>query len=131
MGLDEGFDLPVPIETINVAKVDESYVRKWDLAGVSVQTLKIYIQQVAPQVQEEYSKHKFLDGQIEDFYIQCEDAIKDKQKTIKDMQNQVKKIERETMDEDEEAEVETKKKPKKELPKGHDLVPPQVKIKNL
>ena len=60
LGLDDGFELPMPIETVDPNKVDEKFLKKLDLQGVAVATLKLYIQEVAPQGREEYSKHQFL-----------------------------------------------------------------------
>jgi len=37
--------LPIPIETIDITKVDEKFLKKLDLNGaVSLSTLKIYIE---------------------------------------------------------------------------------------
>ena len=47
----------MPIETVDPNKVDEKFLKKLDLQGVAVATLKLYIQEVAPQGREEYSKH--------------------------------------------------------------------------
>lgn len=48
LGLDDGFELPMPIDQIDPAKVDEKFLKKLDLQGVSVSTLKLYINEVAP-----------------------------------------------------------------------------------
>ena len=48
---------------------------------------------ISPQRTEEFSKHQYLNRQIEDFYEQCEQAIKDRMKTIKKMKKQVNDIE--------------------------------------
>lgn len=85
LGLDEGFELPMPIDTIDPAKVDEKFLKKLDLQGTSISTMKLYIQEVAPQGREEYSKHHFLNKLIEDFYLQCEAQLEDKQNTIAKM----------------------------------------------
>ncbi len=52
---------------------------------MSVSTLKLYIEQVAPMARAEYSKHQFLNKCIEDFYLQCESMLEDKQNTIAKM----------------------------------------------
>lgn len=44
LGLDEGFELPIPIETIDPSKVDEKFLKKLDLQGVAVSTVKLYIE---------------------------------------------------------------------------------------
>ncbi len=38
---------------------------------------------------EEFSKHQYLNKCVEDFYLQCEAAIMDKQDTIKKMKKNV------------------------------------------
>lgn len=75
----------MPIDTIDPAKVDEKFLKKLDLQGTSISTMKLYIQEVAPQGREEYSKHHFLNKLIEDFYLQCEAQLEDKQNTIAKM----------------------------------------------
>ena len=70
----------MPIDQIDPAKVDEKFVKKLDLQGVAVATLKLYIEQVSPLTREEYSKHHFLNKCIEDFYLHCEAKLEDKQK---------------------------------------------------
>lgn len=61
-------------------------MKKMDLNGsVSVAALKLFIEQVSPIRNEEYSKHAFLNRMIEDYYLLFEEAIEDKQNTIKKM----------------------------------------------
>lgn len=48
---------------------------------------------MAPQ--GEYSKHQFLNKCIEDFYLQCEAELEDKQATIQKMKKQVEKLDEE------------------------------------
>lgn len=73
--MDEGFEFPMPIETIDPNKVDEKFLKKLDLQGVDVSTLKLYIEQVAPQGREEYSKHHYLNKLVESFYLKCESDL--------------------------------------------------------
>jgi hypothetical protein len=70
--MDDGFEFPMPIEQIDPSKVDEKFLKKLDLQGVDVSTLKLYIEQVAPQSREEYSKHHYLNKLVESFYLKCE-----------------------------------------------------------
>ena len=93
--MDEGFEMPIPIDQIDHKKVDEKFLKKLDLQGVSVSTLKLYIEQVSPQANEEYSKHKFLNKCVEDFFLQCEAMLEDKQNTIAKMKKQVEKLDEE------------------------------------
>jgi len=95
LGLDDGFELPIPIETIDLAKVDEKFLKKLDMQGVALSTLKLYIEMVSPQRTEEFSKHVFLNKCIEDFYLESEGSINDKQETIKKMKKQVEKLDEE------------------------------------
>ncbi len=61
LGLDDGFELPIPIESIDPAKVDEKFLKKMDLGGqIALSTLKLYIENVHPNKNEEHSKHAFL-----------------------------------------------------------------------
>lgn len=70
LGLDEGFELPIPIESIDPSKVDEKFLKKMDFGGsVALSTLKLYIEQVSPMKNEEYSKHAYLNKCIEDYYL--------------------------------------------------------------
>ena len=46
--MDEGFEMPIPLDQIDPNKVDEKFLKKLDLQGVSVSTLKLYIEQVSP-----------------------------------------------------------------------------------
>lgn len=66
-----------------------------DLQGVPLSTVKLFIEMVSPQRTEEFSKHAFLNKCVEDFYVQCEAEIEDKQETIKKMKKQVEKLDEE------------------------------------
>jgi hypothetical protein len=90
--MDEGFEFPMPLDQIDAAKVDEKMLKKLDLQGVSVATLKLYLEQVCPQNREEYSKHKYLNKCIEDFYLQSEAMLQDKTDTISKMRKQVDEL---------------------------------------
>jgi hypothetical protein len=39
------------------------------MPGIALSTLKLFIEQVSPQRNEEYSKHQYLNKCIEDFYL--------------------------------------------------------------
>mmetsp|Transcript_25437 Transcript_25437/g.19188 ORF Transcript_25437/g.19188 Transcript_25437/m.19188 type:complete len:211 (+) Transcript_25437:1492-2124(+) len=95
LGLDDGFELPIAVEQIDLGKVDEKFLKKLDVQGVALSTLKLYIEMVAPQRMQEFSKHVFLNTCIEDFYLQCENSISDKQNTITKMKKQVEKLDEE------------------------------------
>jgi hypothetical protein len=49
---------------------------------------------------EEFSKHQYLNKCVEDFYLQCEAAIMDKQETIKKMKKNVELLDQEADDAD-------------------------------
>ncbi len=55
----------------------------------------MFIEQVSPTKNEEYSKHAFLNKMIEDYYLRFEEAIEDKQNTITKMKKQVEKLDEE------------------------------------
>lgn len=57
LGLDEHFELPIPIEQIDVSKVDEKFLKKLDMPGIELATIKMYIEMVSPNRTEEFSKH--------------------------------------------------------------------------
>ena len=64
-----------------------------DLGGqVALSTLKLFIENVHPNKNEEYSKHAFLNQLIEDHYEKFEAAIEDKMETIKKMKKQVERL---------------------------------------
>lgn len=44
LGLDDNFELPIPIEQIDVNKVDEKFLKKLDMPGISLATIKLYIE---------------------------------------------------------------------------------------
>jgi hypothetical protein len=69
LGLDDAFELPIPIDQIDVNKVDEKFLKKMDMPGISLATIKLYIEQVCPQRTEEFNKHVYLNKCIEDFYL--------------------------------------------------------------
>ena len=48
--MDDGFEFPMPIDQIDPTKIDEKFLKKLDLQGVAVSTLKLYIEQVSPQI---------------------------------------------------------------------------------
>jgi hypothetical protein len=41
--LDDNFELPIPIETIDPAKVDEKFLTKMDINGVDLASIKMFI----------------------------------------------------------------------------------------
>jgi len=49
--------LPIPVDTIDPKKVDEKFLKKLDMPGVALSTLKLYIENVNPQAKEEHNKH--------------------------------------------------------------------------
>ena len=48
LGLDDAFELPIPIEQIDVTKVDEKFLKKLDLPGIELASIKMYIEMVSP-----------------------------------------------------------------------------------
>lgn len=92
--LDDNFELPIPIETIDPAKVDEKFLIKMDIPGVELASIKMFIEQCSP-LGEDFSKHTYLNKCVEDFFLECEGKIEDKQNTIKKMKKQVEKLDEE------------------------------------
>ena len=86
----------MPIEELDPAKIDEAFIKKLDLgASVNVATIKLFVEHVCPEKTEEFSKHRFLNKLVEDFYIECEEAIKDKQSDIVKMRKMRAKLDEE------------------------------------
>jgi len=48
LGLDDGFELPIPIEQIDPSKVDEKFLMRMDMQGISLAVIKQYIDMVCP-----------------------------------------------------------------------------------
>ena len=56
-----------------------------DAGSADTATLKLYIQQVCPQIRSQYDRDTFLNGLIEDLYMRCEDIMSDKKTTIENI----------------------------------------------
>lgn len=70
LGLDEGFELPFPIDKVHPDDIDYKKLEK-DLDGqkVPIQTVKTYIDNISPFKLLAGSKDQYLNGCIEDFYL--------------------------------------------------------------
>jgi len=75
LGLDDGFELP---ERANIKKKHPDSITDEDLAevelgpGVTLATVRLYINKVSPFNHEAYNKNVFLDRCIEELYLECE-----------------------------------------------------------
>ena len=93
LGLDDGFELP---EKVNIKKKPPHEITDEDLAevdfgnGVTIATVRLYIEKVSPFNHEAYSKNVFLDRCIEELYMEIESK---KMKSHADIEKMKKYIE--------------------------------------
>lgn len=93
LGLDDGFELP---EKANIKKKPPHEITDEDLAevdfgqGVTIATVRLYIEKVSPFNHEAYSKNVFLDRCIEELYMEIESK---KMKSHADIEKMKKYIE--------------------------------------
>ena len=93
LGLDDGFELP---EKVNIKKKPPHEITDEDLAevdfgnGVTIATVRLYIEKVSPFNHEAYSKNVFLDRCIEELYMEIESK---KMKAHADIEKMKKYIE--------------------------------------
>lgn len=92
LGLPDGLELPKPIEKIKEEDLDDEFFKSIDAGGADVATLKLYMEQVCPNIRNAYDKNTFLNGLIEDLYQRAEDAMIDKQENIKKIQKNVERL---------------------------------------
>lgn len=93
LGIQDGFELPKPLEKIRPEDITDEFLKKIDAGGATdISTIKLYIQNVCPLVRAQYDRDTFLDGLIEDLYMKCEDIILDKKNTIDIIQKNVEKL---------------------------------------
>jgi len=62
--------------------VTDDFLRKIDGGTGDLASLKLYIMKVCPKVRSQYDKNTFLDGLIEDLYLNCWDKLTAKMKGI-------------------------------------------------
>lgn len=74
LGLDEGFELPFPIEKVHPDDVTNKMLGQSD-AGVPVSTCRMYLDNVSPFRAEEFSKNAFINDCIEELYVTMEGRI--------------------------------------------------------
>jgi hypothetical protein len=50
LGLGESFELPssINLDEIDINKIDDKFLKKLDLPGIQLATIKLYIQMVSP-----------------------------------------------------------------------------------
>ena len=60
-----------------------------DGAGGDRAALKLYLQRVCPKVRSQYDKNTFLDGLIEDLYLNCWDKLSAKMKGIEGISKKI------------------------------------------
>ena len=93
LGLDDGFELP---EKANIKKKPPNEITDEDLAevdfgqGVTIATVRLYIEKVSPFNHEAYSKNVYLDRCIEELFMEIENK---KMKNHADIEKMKKYIE--------------------------------------
>ena len=92
LGLQDGLELPKPVEKIKAEDLDDDFYKSVDANGADLATLKLYISKVCPNIRNAYDKNIFLNGLIEDLYQQAEDTMIDKQENIKKIQKNVERL---------------------------------------
>lgn len=96
LGLDDGFELP---ESANIKKKHPKDITDKDLAevelgpGVTLATVRLYIDKVSPFNHEAYNKNVFLDGCIEDLYLECEGKKIKKHSEVERMKKHIEGLE--------------------------------------
>jgi len=68
LGLQDGLELPKPVEKIKAEDLDDDFYKSVDANGADLATLKLYISKVCPNIRNAYDKNIFLNGLIEDLY---------------------------------------------------------------
>lgn len=74
LGLDEGFELPFPIEKVHPDDVTNKMLAQSD-SGAPVATLRKYLEQVSPFYLEAHSKNAFINECIESLFLELEARI--------------------------------------------------------
>ncbi len=96
LGLDDGFELP---ERANIKKKHPKDITDEDLAevelgpGVTLATVRLYINKVSPFNHEAYNKNVFLDGCIEELYLECEGKKMKKHGDVERMKKHIEGLE--------------------------------------
>jgi len=67
----------------------DDFLRKIDGGTGDLAALKLYLQRVCPRVRSQYDKNTFLDGLIEDLYLNCWDKLTAKMKSIEGIHKKV------------------------------------------
>ena len=91
--LPKNFLLPVTAEELQGVKVDEKYLEKIGVEEANYQKVKMYIEMTHPERSEEFNKNAYLDKQIEEFFLKCEDALKAKRGDIDKLRKRVEELE--------------------------------------
>jgi len=69
LGLDDGFELPFPIEKIHSDDIDYKQLETNLGSAVPISTVKLYIENVSPFRIEEGNRDHYLNGCIEELYL--------------------------------------------------------------
>ena len=95
LGIDDGLDISaLKIEKFHPDDISNKMIA--EAAGsIPISTMRVFLEQISPFRNSQYSKDVFLNKCIEDDYLKYWDAIKDRQKTISKMKKQVSRLDKE------------------------------------
>lgn len=69
LGLDEGFELGIPLDKVHPDEITDKELQAADMGpGVTVATLRLFIEHCSPFRRDAYSKDAYLNHCLEDLY---------------------------------------------------------------
>jgi hypothetical protein len=92
LGLEDGFELPFPLDKVHPDDIDYKKLETELGSTTPISTIKMFVEQVSPFRVNEGSKDQFLNGCIEDLFVECENKIHKKMETIAKMKENVTKL---------------------------------------
>lgn len=93
LGLDEGFELPFPLDKVHPDDIDSKMLASVDAgAGVPMSTIRMYIEHVSPFKSAEHSKNEYLNGCVRELFEHLEGQINSKMDEIKAMKTHVERL---------------------------------------
>ena len=94
LGLDDGFELPEKSKKKHPKEVTDEDLKEVELGpGMTLATVRLYIEKVSPYNNNAYNKNVFLDQCIEDLYLACEGKKIKKAEDIEKMKKNIEGLE--------------------------------------
>ena len=94
LGLDDGFELPEKSKKKHPKEVTDEDLKEVELGpGMTLATVRLYIEKVSPYNNNAYNKNVFLDQCIEDLYLACEGKKIKKAEDIEKMKKNIESLE--------------------------------------